>query len=127
MAEQDTTPVKDWPEVEFTDLYPKFYLDKLESGEDWEKKYVSEKFLNQYSNNFLMDSLKQYENGVALQIMAKYEQECKEKDVPCVLANVLCGLGHPDYKMEGYYMNCQWNTRGNGDLTNSKNLTPADL
>ena len=40
-----------WPEeVEFTDLFPKFYFDKLEHGTKFEKRLAENRIINVYSN-----------------------------------------------------------------------------
>lgn len=108
-----------WPDdIEFTEKYPGFYMDKLENGSDEDKERAIGKLLNQYSNNYLMNSLKQWENGRALTLMHDYyEGVVKKNEIFRLmsLGNLLIGLGHPEYAdKEPKWM---FNTRGNGENT----------
>lgn len=101
----------EWPdEIEFTDLYPSFYLEKLQNGADWEKELSNARLSNGYGNNQLMRDLKAYPNS--MEIMSKAYKEFHEKGKPCHLNNILALLGDTTYTSLGPYLD---GSKGGGE------------
>ena len=88
-----------WPEALGLDVWPSFYIDKIENGDEDDKERAADKCVQQYSNNWCMKYLKKYEDGKALTVLAAYQKERKAKGLnDRSLSNLLCALGHPEYK-----------------------------
>ena len=99
-----------WRSVEFTDEFPKFYLDYLQNGTDEEKQEAAWKvFTAVHQNNYNARQFKEYENGLGLDVLAAYEREALEKEwnrgsLDMMIGNLLHMLGHPTYHDESKYM-----------------------
>lgn len=106
-----------WPEVEYTDRYPGFYLDKLENGTIDDMERAAAKLVQHMSNNTLMTAVRTWENGKAIEIIYKYrmDQKARDPEMPCrSVSNLLMGLGHPEYKPKGDHEMIFFNNLGHG-------------
>lgn len=81
-----------WPEeIEFTDKFPGFYMDKLVFGKKWEKRLAENRLCNVYSNQYLMKQIREYPN--VFEILASTVKEFKEDGMPCHMENMMALLG----------------------------------
>ena len=101
MSAKEGEPEK-WPEVVFTERFPKFYIDKMHDGNDYDKVRAAWKVYQAVNgNNHNAKCLKDYEGGLD-SVAAFYKADNIEgKDLgglQDMIGNMLHMLGHPDFK-----------------------------
>lgn len=102
-----------WPmEIEFTDKYPLYYLEKLQNGEDWEKELSMCRLSNNTANNTLMWELAKHpgiDGKSVVQILEEAHFYFKEKGRENSLTNILSMLGVEKYYRMGPYIDGRFN------------------
>lgn len=81
-----------WPEeIEFTDLFPKFYFNLLVHGEPWEQRLAENRITNVYANNYLMRQVRDYPR--ALDIMKAIHEQFTADGMQVHMGNLMALLG----------------------------------
>ena len=94
-----------WPDIVFTERFPKFYIDKLTDGTDQDKcRAAWQLYQASHGNNHNARQLKEYEGG--LDALAKFYKDdtIEGKDIGGLMdmvGNLLHMMGHLDFK-EGF-------------------------